>query len=224
MLRAGIVDAVIAGASDTLCGVTSQGFDALQAIARGVTNPMSKNRDGLTLGEGAALFLVTREEGGFQLLGAGEAMDAHHMSAPHPEGVGAASAMRAALSDAGLEASAIQYLNLHGTGTPHNDAMESLAVRDVFPVPPACSSTKPLTGHTLAAAGAIEAGLCWLMLDRAGDGDLAVPAHAFDGELDPELPQLALAGPEARVDAGPLMTCSFGFGGSNCALILGGDA
>ena len=224
LLASGWCDAVLAGASDSLCGVTANGFRSLQALARDRTNPMSANRDGLTLGEGAALFLVTREPSALQLLGAGEAMDAHHISAPHPEGLGAEAAMRAALADAGLGPADIAYLNLHGTGTPHNDAMECLAVARVFPSPPPCSSTKPLVGHTLAAAGALEAAFCWLALARRESGRMRLPPHLWDGVREPALPALPLAvlGDSCAAPApSALMSSSFGFGGSNCALVLG---
>ncbi len=204
--------------------MTANGFRALQALAADRTNPMSARRDGLTLGEAAALFVVTRESAPLQLLGSGEAMDAHHISAPHPEGAGAEAAMRAALGDAGLAPESIAYLNLHGTGTPHNDAMESRAVANVFAAPPPCSSTKPLTGHTLAAAGALEAAFCWLALTRREGARMTVPPHLWDGVRDPTLPALPLV---ARGDVcsapqpSAVMSTSSGFGGSNCALIIG---
>ncbi len=224
LIDLGFCDAVIAGAADTLCQLTANGFHSLQAVSQGVTNPMSRNRDGITLGEGAALFLVERGEGEIQLLGAGESSDAHHISAPQPEGVGAERAMRGALIDAGLDPAEIDYLNLHGTGTPHNDSMESLAVDRVFAPSPPCSSTKSLVGHTLGASGALEAGFCWLVLDHLCEGELRLPPHCFDAEPDTALPALDLVevgrltrvGEEARV-----MTNSFGFGGSNCSLVLG---
>jgi 3-oxoacyl-[acyl-carrier-protein] synthase-1 len=224
LIAAGFCDAVIAGGADALCGMTANGFRALQALAAERTNPMSAHRDGLTLGEGAALFLVTRAPAALELLGAGEAMDAHHISAPHPEGAGAEAAMRAALADARLAPEAIAYANLHGTGTPHNDAMESRAMARVFAPPPPCSSTKPLTGHTLAAAGALEAAFCWLVLARRDGARLLLPPHLWDGARDPALPALALVTRgETRAAPQPaaLMSSSFGFGGSNCALILG---
>ena len=217
-------DAVIAGGSDALCGMTANGFRALQALAADRTNPLTEARDGLVLGEGAALFLVTREPAPLALLGAGEAMDAHHISAPHPEGAGAEAAMRGALADAGLAASDIAYLNLHGTGTPHNDAMESLAVARVFAAAPPCSSTKPLTGHTLAAAGALEAAFCWLALARREGERIALPPHVAEGARDAALPALPLAARGDVVSArrpAALMSTSFGFGGSNCALVIG---
>jgi 3-oxoacyl-[acyl-carrier-protein] synthase I len=224
LLELGACDAVISGAADSLCGLTTNGFAALGAISQNVTNPCSVNRDGLTLGEAGALFLVTREPGGVQLLGVGDSSEAHHMSAPDPEGRGAETAMRDALGDAGLAPEAIAYLNLHGTGTPQNDAMESAAVARVLGSDLPASSTKPLVGHTLGAAGAIEAAFCWLILDRARDGELALPPHVWDGARDPALAPIRLTakGERARVGGSAIvMTNSFGFGGNNCTLILG---
>jgi 3-oxoacyl-[acyl-carrier-protein] synthase-1 len=159
-----------------------------------------------------------------QLLGAGESSEAHHMSAPDPEGRGARDAMQAALADAGLAPEEIAYLNLHGTGTPLNDAMESVAVDTVFGCELPCSSTKPLVGHTLGAAGALEAAFCWLMLEQRDAGELVLPAHCYDGVRDPALPALRFAARGERVrPRGParVMTNSFGFGGNNCTLVLG---
>jgi len=227
LLALGACDAVIAGATDSLCGLTAGGFGALQAIADGVTNPMSANRAGITLGEASALFLVTGEPGGIQLQGAGESSEAHHMSAPDPEGRGAREAMEAALRDAGCGADDIAYLNLHGTGTPLNDAMESVAVAALFGERVPCSSTKPLVGHTLGAAGALEAAFCWLVLRGREGAELLLPPHAFDGVRDPALPWLRLAAKGERARAAPparVMTNSFGFGGNNCTLVLGESA
>ncbi len=223
LLAMGLCDAVVAGAADTLCGLTTNGFHALQAICEGVTNPSSRNRAGLTLGEGAAAFLLLPEAGGIQLVGVGESSEAHHMSAPDPTGGGAEAAMRGALADAGLEPAAIAYLNLHGTGTPLNDAMEGQAVERVFGTGLPVSSTKPLVGHTLGAAGALEAAFCWLMLERSEGRVLELPPHCWDGERDPEIPSLHLVGKgESVAPSGALrvMTNSFGFGGNNCTLIL----
>jgi 3-oxoacyl-[acyl-carrier-protein] synthase-1 len=222
LLALELCDAVITGSVDTLCQFTANGFHALSALSAGHTNPMSRNRDGLNLGEGGALFLVTRRAGGVQLLGAGASSDAHHMSAPHPEGHGARAAMAAALADAGLAATDIAYLNLHGTGTPLNDATESLAVAQVLGTGVPCSSTKALTGHTLGAAGSIEAAFLWLMLQYAADDTLRLPPHRFDGERDPDLPSIRLAAHGDTAPRGALMSNSFGFGGNNCSLILGG--
>ena len=223
LLAMGLCDAMVAGAADTLCGLTTNGFSALQAIGGGVTNPCSRNRSGLMLGEGAAMFLLTPEAGGIQLAGAGESSEAHHMSAPEPSGAGAEAAMRGALVDAGLAPEAIAYLNLHGTGTPLNDAMECQAVARVFGTALPVSSTKPLVGHTLGAAGALEAAFCWLMLERSADGALELPPHYWDGERDPALPDLHLASKGESVRPGAMLrvvTNSFGFGGNNCTLVL----
>jgi 3-oxoacyl-[acyl-carrier-protein] synthase-1 len=224
LILAGICDAVLAGGSDSLCGTTAGGFHALQALARDRTLPMSRSRDGLTLGEGAALFLVTRGTEGVCLLGSGEGQDAHHMSAPDPEGSGAQRAMRDALADAGLAPAAIEYLNLHGTGTLANDAMEARAVARVFGSGTPCSSTKPLVGHTLAAAGAVEAAFCWLVARAAHDGaPPLLPPHCFDADFDPALPpiRLVVAGERAASRSPVMLSASFGFGGSNAALVIG---
>lgn len=223
LLELGLCDAVIAGGVDSLCQLTVNGFASLQAVATGLTNPMSRHRNGLTLGEGAALFLLTRDPGGVQLAGAGESSDAHHMSAPEPSGRGIETCMRAALDDAGLTPADIAYLNLHGTGTLLNDAVESRVVDRIFGDRVPCSSTKPLVGHTLGASGALEAAFCWMILRRRRADDLLLPPHRWDGERDPELPALALTTDDARVGApapAAVMSNSFGFGGSNCSLIL----
>lgn len=224
LLALGVCDVVVAGASDSLCRLTTNGFTALQAVAEEVSNPCSANRKGLTLGEGAVMFLVTPEEHGIQLLGVGESCEAHHMSAPDPAGRGAEAAMRGAIDDARLAPTDIRYLNLHGTGTPLNDAMECDAVARVLGTTVPCSSTKPLVGHTLGAAGAMEAGFCWLALRAETNGTLAVPPHCWDGVRDTNLPPIHLAtrGELATSDGpGVLMSNSFGFGGNNCSLVLG---
>lgn len=223
LLALGVADAVIAGATDTLCGLTTNGFSALQVVSDEITNPLSRNRNGITLGEGSALFLVTREAGGIQLCGVGESSEAHHMSAPDPHGAGAEAAMRAALADAGLGPDAIAYVSLHGTGTALNDAMECRAIARTFPSPPPCSSAKPLVGHTLGAAGAVEAGFCWLLLHEQDAGHIALIPHAYDGDRDPELAAIPLATKGMRVPVGPVLSNAFGFGGNNCSLVLTGE-
>ena len=223
LLALGLCDAVVAGATDSLCGLTANGFTALQALAEGITNPCSANRDGLTLGEGSVVFLATRDPGGIRLLGVGESSDAHHMSAPEPEGLGAERAMRAALADAATAPSEIAYLNLHGTGTPLNDLMECSAITRVFGDPPPMSSTKALVGHTLGAAGAMEAAFCWLALRAERAGTIPLIPHVYDGVPDPKLPPVHLAPRGGRVAAGPVLSNSFGFGGNNCSLVLGAE-
>jgi 3-oxoacyl-[acyl-carrier-protein] synthase-1 len=223
LLRLGVCDAVLCGGVDTLARLPLNGFHALEAMDRERCRPFSRHRRGINIGEAAALFLMTRERGPVRLLGGGASSDAHHMSAPDPEGRGAVAAMRAALADARLEPPQIDYLNLHGTATEHNDRMESRAVAEVFPHGVPCSSTKSLTGHTLAAAGALEAAFCWLSLtdDRAAR---RLPPQAWDGEADPELPALAFARAGDHLPSGGphrLMSNSFAFGGNNASLILG---
>jgi len=161
---------------------------------------------------------VSHEPGPVTLAGVGESSDAHHISAPHPDGIGARNAIKAALEDAGLKPEQIGYINLHGTATPQNDSMESLAVSQLFKAAPPCSATKPLTGHTLGAAGALEAALCWLTL--AGDGHL--PVHWWDGKKDEQLPALELVTPGQTLPAAPkhVLSNSFAFGGNNIALVL----
>ena len=221
LLRAGIADAVVAGGVDALCAFTLAGFGALESVAAERCNPMSANRHGINLGEGAALFLMGRDAGPVHLAGWGEGSDAHHMSAPDPSGRGAMAVMQQALARAGVAPAAVDYLNLHGTATPLNDAMESTAVAEVLGVDVACSSTKPLTGHTLAAAGAVEAALCWMALVDNPAGRL--PPHLWDGMRDPALAPLHLVAPGERLGRAPrhVLSTSFAFGGSNAALLMG---
>ena len=221
LIRAGICDAVIAGGVDTLCQLTVSGFSSLEAVSDSRCNPFSKNRKGINIGEGAALFLVTAESQGVELNGAGEGSDAYHISAPEPSGAGAVRCMTRALIDSGVLAADVGYVNLHGTATALNDKMESHAVQEVFGLDTLCSSTKPFTGHTLGAAGAIEAGICWLTLS-ASDSHL-LPVHVWDGERDPELAPLNLVSPESRLEM-PLryvLSNTFAFGGNNISLLMG---
>jgi 3-oxoacyl-[acyl-carrier-protein] synthase-1 len=223
LLELDLCDAVVAGAVDSACALTERGFGSLQAVSAGLTNPMSRNRDGLTLGEGGALFLLLREAGGIQLAGAGESSDAHHMSAPEPNGQGFEACIRDALAAAALETGEIAYVNLHGTGTPQNDRAESAAVARVFGSDVPCSSTKPLIGHALGASGALEAAFCWLVLAQRQGGALRLPPHRWDGCVDPEVAPLRLVKDGESVAApapAALLSNSFGFGGSNCALVL----
>lgn len=218
LLHLGVCDAVIVGGADSLCRLTVEGFSALSAVSDQPCNPFSRNRRGINIGEGAALMILSREPGRIRLAGVGETSDAHHISAPEPEGRGAEAAMRAALEQAGLAPADIGYINLHGTATEQNDRMESLAVARVFGSAIACGSTKALTGHTLGAAGALEALFCYLALLRQ-DGQL--PRQVWDGERDPELAVLSQLG-ATRVED-PLryaMSNSFAFGGNNISLIL----
>ena len=221
LLHAGMADAVVSGGADSLCRFTVAGFAALGSVSRERCNPFSANRNGINIGEGAALFLMTREQGPVRLAGWGESADAHHMSAPDPAGKGAERAIREALTRAGIDAADIGYINLHGTATPQNDAMEAAVVARLFAARTPSSSTKPLTGHALGAAGAIETALCWLTLAR--NPTQALPPHWWDGVADPALPAIDLIAPGRCAEA-PLryaLSQSFAFGGSNAALVFG---
>ena len=224
LIHAGLADAAVVGGADTLCRTTVGGFGALQALSRGRCNPFSRNRDGITIGEGAVAILMSVEPGPVELLGLGETSDAYHPTSPDPVGTGARTAMLAALAEAGLAPSQIGYINLHGTATALNDAMESRAVAGVFGTDVPCSSTKPLTGHMLGAAGGCEAGFLWLVLARP-EACPPLPPHLWDGAADPELPALHLAGRGELLAPGrAALTATFGFAGSNAALVLGRPA
>lgn len=225
LLAADLCDAVICGGVDSLCRLTLNGFYSLEALSTtGICNPFSANRNGINIGEGAAVFLMTKTpvtESSISLLGAGASSDAYHISAPEPNGKGAALAMQHALQDAQLTAPEISYINLHGTATTHNDAMESRALQQVFAQPVLCSSTKALTGHTLGAAGALEAAFCWLNLAEKYNPSRALPMHKWDGQADSSMPPIALVEQQNSYQLDCLMSNSFAFGGNNTSLILG---
>ena len=221
LLSARICDAVLVGGVDSFARVVLDGFYSLEALSCLPMRPLAKNREGINLGEGAAVFILERERGEIELAGIGESSDAYHLTAPDPQGKGAERAMRAALQDASLTPEEVDYINLHGTGTYYNDLMECAAVFSVFGKDgPLCSSTKPVTGHTLGAAGAIEAGLCWQMLKYCGKPFVhSVP----EKDVDPELAPIRVAYADRVADAQPprvVLSNGFAFGGSNAALIL----
>jgi 3-oxoacyl-[acyl-carrier-protein] synthase-1 len=223
LIRAGLADAAIVGGADTLCRMTLNGFDALELLSKERCNPFSANRDGITIGEGASAFLLSADDGPVQFLGIGETSDAHHLTAPDPGGNGARKAMLQALDNARLVPSDIIYINLHGTATPLNDAMEARAVASIFGSQMPCSSTKSMTGHMLGATGGCEAAFLWLVLNAATSPGL-LPPHLWDGIHDPDLPVLnfVVAGtPLPKGKRLAMLSNSFGFGGSNASLILG---
>ncbi len=220
MIEFGIVDAAIVGGVDSLCMTTLYGFQSLELLSADICRPWDANRNGLSLGEGAAFALLERDSSqpAAWLLGAGESSDGYHMSTPHPDGAGAALAMRAALAQAGLPANAIGYLNLHGTGTPNNDAAEDRAVCAVFGRDLPCSSTKGYTGHTLGAAGGVEAAIAMLALQHG-----LLPAGLNVDRPDPDLQARYLLAPQDR-EVAVIASNSFGFGGSNACLLFGAAA
>jgi len=222
MIEAGLIDAAVVGGVDSLCLTTLYGFNSLELLSRQPCRPFDVARDGISIGEAAAFALLERvpetraalDDNAILLLGVGESSDAHHMSSPHPDGLGARVAIEQALASAGLDASDIDYVNLHGTATPSNDAAESQAVGALLARTP-CSSTKGATGHTLGAAGALEAVVAALALREQ-----FVPAGVNTTQPDPALAaDYVLASRDAHLRA--VLSNSFGFGGTNCSLILG---
>ena len=220
LIEAGLADAAVVGGVDTLCRMTLQGFASLELLSRGPCRPCAADRDGISIGEAAAFVLLERADaappGSVLLLGAGASSDGHHMSSPQPDGLGAVGAMRAALDAAGLRPGGVDYVNLHGTGTRANDAMEDRAVAHLFGdrgVP--CSSVKGWTGHTLGASGALEALVAAICVE-----DGLVPGCLGVEEADPEFrSDVATANRAAPVRR--VLSNSFGFGGSNCSLVIG---
>ncbi|HVI57829.1 MAG TPA: beta-ketoacyl-[acyl-carrier-protein] synthase family protein [Luteimonas sp.] len=219
LLRAGIADAALVGGVDTLCGSVLFGFNSLGLVSAQPCRPFDARRDGLSLGEAGGFAILERAEPGapgLQLRGYGESSDAHHMSTPHPEGLGARLAMQAALARAGIDASEVGYLNLHGTATPANDAVEAQAVAALFPETLHASSTKGWTGHTLGAAGIVESVFALLALEGG----------VLPGTLNSQARDAA-CGAQVRLDNARddglryAMNNSFGFGGNNCSLVFG---
>ncbi|MBI5553047.1 MAG: beta-ketoacyl synthase chain length factor [Desulfobacterales bacterium] len=221
LLRRGLARRVLAGGADSLCRLTYFGFKALQLIDPLGARPLDRERRGMSVAEGAGMLLLTSEAqaaGAPQLLGAGLSCDAHHATTPHPEGRGALAAMQAALADAGLAAGEIDYINLHGTGTLDNDLAEARAVSALFGErPPPLSSIKGATGHSLAAAGALEAVVAALAVSHG-----LAPANTGLTNVDAQLKLNPLTVP-LRTPIATVLSNSFGFGGNNAALVIGKD-
>lgn len=219
LLDSGICDAVIVGGADSLCALTVNGFASLESLSAGLAQPFGLQRDGINIGEAASLFVLSREPAALRLGGVGASNDGYHFSAPDPSGKAVISAMQKALSQAGLSSTQVNYINLHGTGTLLNDAMESRAVAEVFGLNTPVSSSKTLTGHTLGAAAALELALCCLLMTENEQGLLI--AHPSN-PIDPDLPQLNWV--KAGQGLGkPVQVCqsnSFAFGGSNVSIVV----
>ena len=217
LIAAGLIDAAVVGGVDSLCLTTLYGFQALELLSDEVCRPWDATRRGLSIGEAGAYALLERDSsrGVGWLLGVGESNDGHHMSTPHPQGAGAIEAMRAALADAGMRAPQIDYINLHGTATPSNDAAEDLAVVEVFGTDTPASSTKGATGHTLGAAGAVEAAIAMLAIAHG-----LMPGGLNTCEPDAAL-RLHYLRENRHAPVGRVLSNSFGFGGSNASLIFG---
>jgi len=235
MIAGGIVDAAVVGGVDIASDTTLIGFNSLEAVSSEITNPFSKNRHGITLGDGAAFFVLSRErlaDSDIRLLGWGESADAYHMTSPDPSGAGAQKAIQRALEKAEIKTSEVGYINLHGTGTKFNDSMEAKAVAAIFAadnskVP--LSSTKPVTGHTLGAAAALELAVCWKTLienknKKDNNKSVTLPVQVWDGERDEELPELNFVEKNSKTKQQEVKVClsnSFAFGGANACLVLG---
>jgi len=220
MIAAGFCDAAIVGGADSLCATTLYGFRSLGLVAPNPCRPFDALREGISIGEAAGFALVERSEAALQdddivLLGFGESSDAYHMSTPDPEGRGARAAMERALATAGLAAGDIDYINLHGTATLAGDAAEDRAVTAVFGDATPCSSTKGHTGHTLGAAGIVEAIICALALRHR-----FMPGSPHTRQLDPALRSRYVID-ASSASLSRVMSNSFGFGGSNCSLVFG---
>ncbi|MGO9947308.1 MAG: beta-ketoacyl-[acyl-carrier-protein] synthase family protein [Steroidobacteraceae bacterium] len=220
MIEAGLIDAALVGGTDSLCLTTLYGFHSLQLSSTAPCRPFDVARDGISIGEAAAFAVLERppddlQDGSVLLLGIGESSDAYHMSAPHPEGLGAKRAMQAALMAASLEPGDLDYINLHGTGTPSNDRSESQAITSIFGPTTPCSSTKGATGHTLGAAGALEAMICALAIKNG-----LMPGGVHTTRIDPTLTAHYIR-ENRRAGIRRVLSNSFGFGGTNCSLIFG---
>jgi 3-oxoacyl-[acyl-carrier-protein] synthase I len=220
MIEAGLIDAALVGGTDSLCLTTLYGFHSLQLTSPAPCRPFDSARDGISIGEAAAFALLERvpeslDGNSVLLYGVGESSDAHHMSAPHPEGLGAKRAMQAALDAASMQPGDIDYINLHGTATPSNDRSESQAVTSIFGPTVDCSSTKGATGHTLGAAGALEAVISALAIQNQ-----LMPGGVHTMRVDPTLTAHYIR-ENRRATVDRVLSNSFGFGGTNCSLILG---
>lgn len=222
MIEAGLIDAAVVGGVDSLCLTTLYGFNSLELLSREPCRPFDVARSGISIGEAGAFALIERapqqaaalNDDAILLLGIGESSDAHHMSSPHPEGLGARAAMAQALATSGLAATDIDYINLHGTGTPSNDAAEARAIQAMFDGT-ACSSTKGATGHTLGAAGALEAVITALALRHQ-----LLPAGINTAQCDPALAVNYLT-TSRHAGVRAALSNAFGFGGTNCSLVFG---
>ena len=218
LINAGLVDVAIVGGADSLSRMPVNGFNSLESLSPTQCEPFGRDRRGITIGEAAALMVLTREPGEIALLGAGESSDAYHISAPHPQGEGAIRAITQALNEAGMTADDIGYINLHGTATPLNDRIEAQVIHDLFGERVPCSSTKHLTGHTLGAAGITEAALSWLILTR----NLPLPPQDFSRYApDDTLPPCGVLHEPVPLKKPVILSNSFAFGGNNASIVLG---
>jgi len=217
LLALDLCDAVIVGGADSLCRFTVNGFMALESVSAGLCKPFGAHRDGINLSEAAALFILSKQPGPVKLAGIGASSDAYHFSAPDPSGEAVISAIRMALSQAKLAPEQIDYVNLHGTATPLNDAMESQVMAMIFGDKTPVSSSKGMTGHALGAAASLELALCWQLLRQ---GETLLPPNINDDQIDPELPLLNYVQPGLSKRVMHCQSHSFAFGGNNISIII----
>ncbi len=221
LITLGLCDAVIVGGADSLCRFTVHGFDALESVSAGLCKPFGQHRDGINLSEGAALFILSKQEAGVQLQGIGATSDAYHFSAPDPQGSAVITAMETALTEANKSPEQVDYINLHGTATPLNDEMESKAISEVFGDKTAVSSTKGMTGHALGAAAALELGMCWMLLTENDPEGLLLP-NINDDDFDEGLAPLNFV-KQGQTLGRKIKICqsnSFAFGGNNISMLI----
>lgn len=220
LIELNLCDAVIVGGADSLCSLTINGFSALESLSTGYCKPFGLHRNGINIGEAASLFVLSIDAGPVQLLGIGSSSDAYHFSAPDPSGKLVVRAMQQALTDADKKAHEVDYLNLHGTATLLNDAMESKAVNQLFSDKVAASSSKGMTGHTLGAAAALELGFCWMLLTENPHNTL-IP-NINDDEADNSLAPLNLVrlGQSLGRNINVCQSNSFAFGGNNISILI----
>ena len=219
LIEAGIVDIAIVGGADSLCKMAINGFHALESLSSQPCTPFAQDRSGINIGEAGGLILLSKQPSKLRLYGWGASSDAWHISAPHPEGKGAAEAIVKALNKANLVPDDIGYINCHGTGTPLNDSAESKAIFSLFGDKVPCSSTKHLTGHTLGAAGITELGIAALLLDSPNH----LPRQIFtaNSPCDQSLPTIQFVDHSMKIKQPMILSNSFAFGGNNVSLIVG---
>jgi len=225
LLEAGIAKTVIVAGVDPIAKVPLYGFDSLEILSKERSQPFSKNRKGINIGEGAAAFLVETARGNIEIAGIGETTDFYHPTTPDPLGIEAERAIRLALGN--IKPEEIDYINLHGTGTTANDLMEARAIFNVFGDKVPASSTKPLTGHCLGAAASLETALCCKLLETSATPaavnsgeEIKLFPHIYDNEYDEALPKIWLADKNTKRKVTTCLSTSFGFGGTNCAIVL----
>ncbi|ASK79672.1 beta-ketoacyl-[acyl-carrier-protein] synthase II [Paraphotobacterium marinum] len=220
LMQCGLADAVIVGGCDTICKLTTQGFDSLQSVSQSICKPFETTRDGINIGEAAAFMILTKKrfsKSSLKILGIGQSSDAYHMSAPDPSGLGAERSMLDAITKANIRCEDVGYINAHGTGTKLNDSMESMAIFNLFKDNTPVTSTKNQTGHTLGASGILELSICWLILKKS----LEIPVQQNFDLIDPNIQPINVNTQYRVLKNKIILSNSFAFGGNNVSIIIG---